>query len=608
MKLRLQTYSPVHIGTGEELNSMDYVILGQNYYRVSLDRFLQFLEAMDEQKKSSLPLAEQFGEWVIARTEELNDLHENRRYHQEKLGKRDYNQQLTQLQQETNLLKFCEQHRLKREFESFLEQSSQDKTIRKYQINSRRKLKVRGQLVNAKHELYIPGTSLKGAIRTALLYQAMKGYGADYQRHLIDSIAKDIRKQRNPRQLAMRVGSTLEPSMAYGGIRTQIKNQQGEKRTITKYNDVQQDVFKFLRVSDARILPEQNDPIEVVKTDLYLVNQVSRDPNNRAFKATKQPQSPYIEAIRRGVRFEFKVEVAVEEIYAISQILKSPKDRKEWIDFEQKIFQIYQIEVGKLSQHKLSEAKKEAEDHILNSLALFAQQQAAFEEKWLERQFLKEQLDRERIPYQTETFREAFDPIFRYPKGKGRRLMRVGYGGGFPNKTMLMYFLEESGFKPVIREMMEILGIGNRPGSKGTYTANLEKFPKSRILVSYERSVAPLGWMEIGRVEDWDQMPKMSESVANDKSLAVEKAIKAEFQKKFPKRGDIIDGIFIRKGPGRQKIFQLYLTEGITQEGSTNYFADLEEGKIYQLQVNAADKKAQKVQSFICRGLKKHKS
>ena len=130
MKLRLQTYSPVHIGTGEELISMDYVIMGQDYYRVSQDKFIQFLVEIDDQKNSSF--TEQFAEWVMERTEELSDLHENRRYHQERLGKRDYNQQLTQLQQETNLLKFCGQHRLKKEFEDFLRKGSRDGDIRNY--------------------------------------------------------------------------------------------------------------------------------------------------------------------------------------------------------------------------------------------------------------------------------------------------------------------------------------------------------------------------------------------------------------------------------------------------------------------------------------------
>ncbi|MEL7196128.1 MAG: type III-A CRISPR-associated RAMP protein Csm5, partial [Bacteroidota bacterium] len=599
MKLRLQTYSPVHIGTGEELISMDYVILGQDYYRVSQDKFIQFLVEIDDQKNSSF--TEQFAEWVMERTEELSDLHENRRYHQERLGKRDYNQQLTQLQQETNLLKFCGQHRLKKEFEAFLRKGSRDGDIRKYRINSRlsrRKLQVRGQMVTARNELYLPGTSLKGAIRTALLFQALHKHGAEYQRQLIDSISKDIRKNRNPRQLAKRVGSLLEPSMAYGGIKTQIKTQSGERKSITKYNDVQQDVFKFLRVSDANALPDQDAPIEVVKTDLYLVTQVSRDKNNRVFMATQQPQSPYIEAIRAGVQFEFRVEIAIEEIYAISQILRKPEKRREWIDFEKKISQIYQIEVHKLTQETLKEVKKSAEDHLLNSLSYFAEQQVAFEKKWLEKQFLKEQLDNERMPYRTETFQKAFQPLFRYPTGKGRSLIRVGYGGGFFNKTMLLYFLKESGFKPVIREMMEILGIGNRPGSQGTYTANLEKFPKSRTLVSYERSVAPLGWMELGRVEEWKEMPERVTYSDTDSGVVEEdkKEIKPEFQHKFPKRGDIIDGIYLRKGPGRQKIFQLYLSEGMTQEGSTNYFADLEKDKVYQLQINAVDKKKKVVQ------------
>ena len=63
MKLRLQTYSPVHIGTGEELISMDYVILGQDYYRVSQDKFIQFLVEIDDQRNSSF--TEQFADFFF---------------------------------------------------------------------------------------------------------------------------------------------------------------------------------------------------------------------------------------------------------------------------------------------------------------------------------------------------------------------------------------------------------------------------------------------------------------------------------------------------------------------------------------------------------------
>jgi len=43
MKLYLKTITPVHIGNGEELNALDYILYNNTFYKISQNQFLEFL-------------------------------------------------------------------------------------------------------------------------------------------------------------------------------------------------------------------------------------------------------------------------------------------------------------------------------------------------------------------------------------------------------------------------------------------------------------------------------------------------------------------------------------------------------------------------------------
>ncbi|MEL6135727.1 MAG: type III-A CRISPR-associated RAMP protein Csm5, partial [Bacteroidota bacterium] len=229
--------------------------------------FIQFLESLSSQESEKYQLIEIFSEWLLDQTDALSGRGGNH-------IKGDWNQRRTQLNQSINYLTFCDTQGIGKEFKRFLSEQSQKGNIRKYRINSplsERKLQVRGQLVDGNQRIYIPGTSIKGAIRTALLYKALMSHGEDYQKDLIKEIERGLSNRRGSfRQVAKRIGSGIEHAMAYGGTRKNLEHS-------PRYDDVQQDVFKFLYVSDAILESNPIDPVEVVKTDLYLVTNVSRN-------------------------------------------------------------------------------------------------------------------------------------------------------------------------------------------------------------------------------------------------------------------------------------------------------------------------------------------
>lgn len=603
MKLKIRTYTPVHIGTGEELVSLDYVIDENKryYYRISQDQFADFLyeKARDKVKV--------YAEWVKDIAAEIGDLKENRRAKLKEMdnNRRDYNQKLSALQQSMNLMDFCKEHNLVKAFKAYYEKEAEAGRVRRLKIRSKigdKKLQVRGMMCTHEGKPYIPGTTLKGSVRTALLYKALQEYGEPYEIELMEAISQELARNQRATRTAVKIGPELEYSMAYGGTRK-------KKGGYVSYDDVQQDVFKFLVISDAHLekAADYKEKTEVVKTDLYLHTNTSTDRKRPKFRASRQPQSPYIEALGTGLEFSFGLHFKLKELHAIYQVVRHTpeQDRLNWVGLEKKVLQVFGIDLKSLEEKDLDQETEKVENFIFKTIREFSKAQAEFETHWLKKIFLKDQLDEILARfYREETFEKAFGITGRYPHGK-RTLMRIGYGGGFPNKTAFLYFLKNGNLKESLKNAMRQLEIGNRPGSKGRYEPNPDRFPKSRTLISYKKEVAQLGWLEIGRPEDWSQDQAM---VYEQISLASEpekaEPAKPEFQTQKIKKGDFIDGVFLKKGFGpKQKIFELYLNDGKKMEASTNYFSDLEEGKVYNIQVNAVDKKG-KVVSFIVRGLK----
>ena len=607
MKLRLQTYTPVHIGSGNSLSSMDYVIDGTHYYRVTTTQFVDFLLSYNP------PLVDLFSDWIIEQASLMEDLKYRRKDKEiNRREKTDLNQQLSRAQQETNLRSFCKIHELESHFIKYLKSKAENGEIVMYQLQSKRLNYNKGQvqeiLSNSKRQFYIPGSSIKGAIRTALLFHAYMTHALDipdpndnsdpYKERLevgldleLEDAIKEIsklndrnRKRSKRREIAGYIGQDLEPLMSYGIT----INEKGQKER----RDVQQDVFKFLLISDA--IPRTKSPaISVIKVDRYLLE---KNRKSGLLEASIQKQTPHIEAIDKSNIFDFSLSVSVREMFEIYKVLKN-QNRKIWIQMEHKVKQIFGIDLSVITENNLKSIQEKAEKRILKVINNFAQQQIAFDKLWLEN-FLSTNSFSQSFPRNLsheKTFNQAFKDLFSYNFQSAQSLLRLGYGGGFHNKTLLIYFLKEPKLKSILKRILEELEVGKVSKPHIPYHINMDRFPKSRTLITHSHDVSPIGWVEVGLEETWKKLPKNQEEKPEKASS---KQIKAVFLKKTPKKGDIIDGVYLRKGHGRQKIFLLYLTKGITQERGTNYFADLEESRVYQLQVSAIDKKTGKIQSF----------
>lgn len=156
----------------------------------------------------------------------------------------------------------------------FLEDYQIDfQSVSKAKIPARNALKSEqiSELIKSGTRPYIPGSSIKGAVRTALLYAHRKEDGYSIEDALIDTRKKEA-KNRKP-------------------------SPNGEDL----FGNIQNDVLKFLHISDTELLPE--DDIEIVKT--VRVNLVKKSSDIPMIKET----------IPKGKKLQFRLQVKAKKGY-----------------------------------------------------------------------------------------------------------------------------------------------------------------------------------------------------------------------------------------------------------------------------------------------------
>ena len=155
MDMTLRTLSPVHIGSGNTIEPFDYVTRFQDgkgtFARINLDAFA---ERVFDLKPEAIGI---FTDWISRTAERLD---------------RTPRQQQFRVRREFKLDRFARQRLNASDLADAL---IDDETLCHYQqpINTDRDYEVREHIKTADNGLYIPGSSLKGALRTALAFQVL---------------------------------------------------------------------------------------------------------------------------------------------------------------------------------------------------------------------------------------------------------------------------------------------------------------------------------------------------------------------------------------------------------------------------------------------------
>ena len=583
-QLQLRTLTPIHIGNGEALHSIDYVVMNGKFYRLSQNKFIEFL------KQFGPDAVEKFADWAVETANVIDRLEFERKKKGRDFG-RDKNQMLSQRKREYNYLNFAENQLQQRDaFAQFLNKESTGLAIGNLK---EAKQQIREHIKTGTGKAYLPGSSIKGAIRSALLYHVMNHHlPKDKIQGVIERAidqyrrekrkAEDQRRRFNPEKHKERFAKELEQIAFYCSLT--------DDRGREKKDDEKMDLLKLLSVSDD-LLPGRAMTLE--NLDIYLVEKIfDRRTKKSEFISGHQRQAPAVEAIQAEEEFSVELDFNIDFLLEMKRFwekvdgdfikAKAPKEQY-WIGIRKMVKSIFNIDLVELTEENKAEYKTKVLNHIQQCIHNFSQRHLEFDKRWLSN-FVED----DKSKNYTGKIQTGFDNVLDH---RGGPLLHVGYASGFGAITELFYFIDE--LRPFYKEVMEIFGIGDhplagkrrKPGEK--YVANPDKFPKSKRLVTRPNEITPMGWIEITNGIKVDY-PK---SEAEQKSDNFE----PQYPTKKIKNGVVVDAQITKTG--KPSLLQLFLGEDNHPEVELSYgprgFEEDKLGKYVKVEITNVSKKGQ---------------
>ncbi|MCB0572932.1 MAG: type III-A CRISPR-associated RAMP protein Csm5, partial [Phaeodactylibacter sp.] len=323
MKIRLHTLSPLHIGTGEELAPLDYVAYNNTFYRLTQKQFLDFIgEIPDGAKK--------FAGWVSEQYAAMKDIRDNR--------------ELSEMEGQMNAYSFCKDIGQEQQFVNFLNDKTNGVFRAPLIIDERTRQRSRGAksialgrvreaIKNGGNKPLVPGSSIKGALRTAVFYHYLTQY-ADSGR--IERVVRDQLNERRARK------ERFALPLAHEAFFCAVEDQHSGR---VKKDDEKMDLFKLVRISDGHVAGDGH-ALSLAKVNIYLVEkQMSRDRKQSFFIASQQPQASYCENIVPGSVIEAEIDFDIDFLLRLRPLIKDGAvpagDFRQWIGIEEKVKQLF---------------------------------------------------------------------------------------------------------------------------------------------------------------------------------------------------------------------------------------------------------------------------
>lgn len=505
MVLHLRTLTPLHVGDGSQLHSFDYVLHGGHFYRVSQYRFEQFLRQIDA-GDDSLKNALAFADWANDMAGKIENVERDRR-NAGRQGGRDYNQELSRLRSEYNLLAFTKIIGQDRAFLDFIKKpENKIRALPLLMENGRPKQEIRGFQRDAEGRAYLPGSSVKGCIRTALLYHYLTEH-ADYQKiHelLHKEVAKiksdrDEAEQRRIRFSAERYRKSFGAAIEYEAFNAGMVNERKQERP----GEAQDDLMRCLLVADVA-LPE--DGLGVDNIDLYLVKKMPKGQGNQA---QRQPQSPAVEAVLPGQVLAAHLDFNLDLLLQLHRASGNDEGimvgkEKHFIGWRKRAKWLFNLDAADFDtvprgiqpeDPRYKALIEKAFAHIFGCVQRFSDAQATAYEHW--------QKNYTKPDHKGGNDARNVDAGAKSIRANGLRL-HLGFATGFEGMTEVLYLLAEH--KRLFTDIMEIFAIGDSPSAwknrkpGETYKANPDQFPKSRRLAARSGVALPLGWLvQVGK-------------------------------------------------------------------------------------------------------------
>lgn len=436
-KIYLKTLTPVHIGSGEKLGSFEYYIHKNTFYKLNIDSCFKFLLSKKHDVLDFL------NRWAEEKSGELSDNNNNRSKESFKMSifefikSRDY---LNDNNLANELLKEIEKgNHIYYSMKCDGVTGSQD---------------VSTLLKSANSEIYLPGSSIKGIIRTALLKDALERKLDDvsFKKRFFEKLKQELADNTRSEKF----GSFIEQDVFYCGT---------SQRDKIIFHDEKFDMMKFIHISDSRCLETQNYAI-ITKAQLLTFD-----------KSSVQSQAPYIEAIEEGIEFESRITIDIDYI----KMVHNTKSDKDWLDYETKFEQLFKLNLKDFQKLNYEGLANEILIRIEDALLKYSDTIINNEYDWLDLSESKHAL-KAKLKYDN----------FIKQLGEDKINIKLGQGLSFINNTIIDIIKGKN--KDAALDIINNHKFGIVKKGK---VKNIDEFPKSRKLSGNENNINGLGWVEL---------------------------------------------------------------------------------------------------------------
>ncbi len=472
MDMTLRTLSPVHIGSGNDIEPFDYVARNGTYSRVNFEAFSERLFDLNPDHLTRLST------WITETAERIEELDQQRK--RDRNRRKEFQNELNTVRRNFTLSHFAENQIQERDLSDKL-MTDDDLTHYRCAINTDRQYQLKEQIKTANHEFYIPGSSLKGALRTALAFAVLTEADEGFKYRLKNRLsrypdeARRLKARRNFRdlnRLEAKLGQEIEQSVFRCGA---------QSRGRISFSEIHFDLMRGLRVSDTF---DADAKLAVLMANTFL-RQVDR--NNRRGTPRLNPQVPVLlEALLPQSLFFVRLNVDLDFVRHAQ-----PGAKGEWIELDERFERLFGFSRAELQKMDNATASSRALERVLSACRMFSAAIAKEEVRWA-KQFAEN--DTRRIL----DFYNQLDTL------KNCVPVRLGWGSHFMSTTVVLALRND----PILGEVMtdivrafEVDLIWNMKGKAGnpkTRTVKLDTFPRSRRMATLGRSAgAPFGWVAL---------------------------------------------------------------------------------------------------------------
>lgn len=448
LKIKIKTLTLIHIGSGRIIGPFELKVIGNHLYRLDVDKCFRFV--LDRIGNEGIV---ELDKWANEKSYEIDPFGQSRKHIDYKIDVFDFIENFLKNKQLSEELK----QKIINESDFYLYR------YKSYQTPSKNISEI---IKTANNELYIPGSSIKGVIRTALLSQYV--YDELNWDWLLTIIKKINNKIKNLKEIKNRdkiIDNEILNHIFKCGCECEIyKN---GKNKIVKYDDEKYDLMKFIKITDTNSIKFEHSGC-LIQPKLYLVN------------GKEQGQLNLYEVIDKNQEFEARISVELDYLLALkSQLpyIKDSKGNKIWIDLEGKFEKLFGI--------PLSDLRKE--------------NKYDFEEKMIEQ--LKNAVENTSI---SELNKESIIPnrkIDSFYENLPENAIKIGWASQFYGTTLLEVLTckESENKSEQFTEVKNVyLNILNSFKTGRTDIKDSDDFPKSRRYNDInQNTMEALGWVEM---------------------------------------------------------------------------------------------------------------